>query len=329
MLRASAAKGESDFVRRKLGKSRRRSSLPAIGRGVGPAKGGAVRPAGGRPLRRGQRADQEHSRQRSRCGALLAGADARRGRGRAVPRPAAGDPGQRGHRQRRSGGLPLAVAAAHACELVGLPECQLTLAQAVTYLALRRSRTRRRSASAKRGPTCARAVCCPCRSICATPIMPAQSGWGTAKATSMPTTARRHRRAGLSRRRAGILPSDRSRLRAGIGRAPGGDSQAAAGKRVGSPPFSTSCATAWNKHAGRKSLPRHCLFQAVAHFAEKSGLKPVFDVVLIVAPGWRVAARANTRHSYSAVGGPRPLFSPVASALVAGYRLKGHCSIEI
>jgi putative ATPase len=31
--------------------------------------------------------------------------------------------------------LPLAVAAARACELVGLPECQLTLAQAATYLA--------------------------------------------------------------------------------------------------------------------------------------------------------------------------------------------------
>jgi len=31
--------------------------------------------------------------------------------------------------------LTIAVAAAHACELVGLPECQLTLAQAVTYLA--------------------------------------------------------------------------------------------------------------------------------------------------------------------------------------------------
>ncbi len=31
--------------------------------------------------------------------------------------------------------LPLAVAAAQACELVGLPECQLTLAQAVIYLA--------------------------------------------------------------------------------------------------------------------------------------------------------------------------------------------------
>jgi len=31
--------------------------------------------------------------------------------------------------------MPLAVAAAQACELVGLPECELTLAQAVTYLA--------------------------------------------------------------------------------------------------------------------------------------------------------------------------------------------------
>lgn len=31
--------------------------------------------------------------------------------------------------------LPLAVAAMHACEFVGLPECQLTLSQTVTYLA--------------------------------------------------------------------------------------------------------------------------------------------------------------------------------------------------
>ncbi len=31
--------------------------------------------------------------------------------------------------------LPMAVATAHACELVGLPECQLNLAQAVSYLA--------------------------------------------------------------------------------------------------------------------------------------------------------------------------------------------------
>ncbi|MEM1435987.1 MAG: replication-associated recombination protein A [Pseudomonadota bacterium] len=33
------------------------------------------------------------------------------------------------------GALPLAVAATQACELVGLPECQLTLSQLVTYLA--------------------------------------------------------------------------------------------------------------------------------------------------------------------------------------------------
>ena len=50
-----------------------------------------------------QRADQEHPRQRPRRGPLLAGADARRGRRRAVPRPAAGDPGQRGRGQCRSG----------------------------------------------------------------------------------------------------------------------------------------------------------------------------------------------------------------------------------
>jgi putative ATPase len=33
------------------------------------------------------------------------------------------------------GALPLAIAAMQACEFVGLPECQLTLAQVVTYLA--------------------------------------------------------------------------------------------------------------------------------------------------------------------------------------------------
>jgi putative ATPase len=32
--------------------------------------------------------------------------------------------------------LPIAVAAMQACEFVGLPECQLTLSQAVSYLAL-------------------------------------------------------------------------------------------------------------------------------------------------------------------------------------------------
>ena len=53
-------------------------------------------------LRQHQRADQEHSRQRSRRGPVLAGADARRGRGRPLSRPAAGDPGQRRRGQRRS-----------------------------------------------------------------------------------------------------------------------------------------------------------------------------------------------------------------------------------
>ncbi len=49
-------------------------------------------------------ADQEHPRQRSRRGALLARTNVRRGRGRAIPGPAAGDSRQRGRGQRRSGG---------------------------------------------------------------------------------------------------------------------------------------------------------------------------------------------------------------------------------
>ena len=59
--------------------------------------------------------------------------------------------------------LPLAVAAMQACEFVGLPECQLTLSQAVTYLACARSRTRPRWPSARRGATSAKAACCRCR----------------------------------------------------------------------------------------------------------------------------------------------------------------------
>ena len=84
--------------------------------------------------------------------------------------------------------LPLAVAAAHGCELVGLPECQLTLAQAVTYLACARSRTRRRSASARPAATSARAGCCPFRSISAIRTTPGRSAWAKGKTTSMPTT---------------------------------------------------------------------------------------------------------------------------------------------
>ncbi len=85
-------------------------------------------------------------------------------------------------------GLPLAVAAAHACELVGLPECQLTLAQAATYLACARNRTPRRSASARPGPTSAKAGCCRCRCISVIRTTPARNASVTAKDTSTPTT---------------------------------------------------------------------------------------------------------------------------------------------
>ena len=85
--------------------------------------------------------------------------------------------------------LPLAVAATQACELVGLPECQLTLAQAVTYLACApksnaatigigeaRADVREGAAAARAGP--------PARQR----TTPAPSGWATARATSTPTT---------------------------------------------------------------------------------------------------------------------------------------------
>ncbi len=111
--------------------------------------------------------------------------------------------------------LPLAVAAMQACEFVGLPECQLNLAQAVTYLACApksnaatvaigeaRRRRPRRPPAAGAGPSCATATTA------------APSGSATARATNTRTTPRRHRRAGLPRRRAGVLSPRRSRLRA-------------------------------------------------------------------------------------------------------------------
>ena len=86
--------------------------------------------------------------------------------------------------------LPLAVAAMQACEFVGLPECQLTLAQAVTYLAcapksnaatvgIGEARARRPRGAAAAGAG----------AFCATAITQAPSGWGTARATSIRTTA--------------------------------------------------------------------------------------------------------------------------------------------
>ena len=84
--------------------------------------------------------------------------------------------------------LPLAVAAAEACELVGLPECQLTWPRPSPTWPVRRNRTPPRSASVRPGPTCARAVSFRCRSISAMRTMAARSGWGTARDTSTPTT---------------------------------------------------------------------------------------------------------------------------------------------
>ncbi len=75
---------------------------PPVGRGVGPAQGHRVRSQRRCPLRRRQRADQEHSRQRSRRGDLLAGPHARSGRGSTVSGSTFGDPGQRGRGQCRS-----------------------------------------------------------------------------------------------------------------------------------------------------------------------------------------------------------------------------------
>ena len=66
--------------------------------------------------------------------------------------------------------LPLAVAAMQACEFVGLPECQLPLAQAVTYLACAPNRTPRPWPLAKPGAMCAKAGCCQSLSTCATSI---------------------------------------------------------------------------------------------------------------------------------------------------------------
>ena len=197
---------------------------PRTGRRVGAAEGGAIRSRRRRPLRLDQRADQEHSRQRSRRGPLLAGPDARRGRGRPLSRPAAGDPGQRGRGQCRSGrpaagggggpGLRTGRAAGMPVDpgpgrhlpglrpksnaaTVGIGEARHDVREGRLLpvpIHLRDSHYARRQAARATGRT-----------------------------TSTPTTARRHRRAGLPGRRARVLPARRSRLRAGVGRAAEGD----------------------------------------------------------------------------------------------------------
>ena len=70
----------------------------------GRAGRGPLRPAGRPALRRRQRADQEHPRQRRRRRAALPGPDGRGGGGPALHRPAAGHLRQRGHRHGRPDG---------------------------------------------------------------------------------------------------------------------------------------------------------------------------------------------------------------------------------
>ncbi len=84
--------------------------------------------------------------------------------------------------------LMLAAAALQAVEFVGLPECQLPLAQAVTYLACARSRTPPRWPSARPATTCAPAGRWRCRNICATATTRRRSSSATARAMSTATT---------------------------------------------------------------------------------------------------------------------------------------------
>ena len=122
--------------------------------------------AQGRPLRQGRRPplrphlglDQVDARLRSRRVAALPRRDDRGRRGPALHRPPHGDPGERGHRQRR----PARAAASRsppraAVEHVGMPECALNLAQAAVYLALApKSNAVLPGASTRRASGCAR-----------------------------------------------------------------------------------------------------------------------------------------------------------------------------
>ena len=128
----------------------------------------AVRPPGRRPLRLDQRPDQEHPRQRSGRGPVLAGADARRGRGRPLPRPAAGDPGQRGRGQRRSGRA--AAGGGRGPRLRAGRAARVPIdAGPGRHLSGLRAEVERGHGGHRRGPaaTSARAACCPCPSTSA------------------------------------------------------------------------------------------------------------------------------------------------------------------
>ncbi len=86
--------------------------------------------------------------------------------------------------------LPLAVAAMHACEFVGLPECQLTLAQAVTYLACAPKSNAATLAIGEATDDVRNARLLPVPVHLQDRHYPAPSGWATARVMSTPTTHR-------------------------------------------------------------------------------------------------------------------------------------------
>ncbi len=155
---------------------------------VGAAQGRAVRSRRRFALRFDQRVDQEHPRQRpGRC-TLLAGADARRGRRRALPRPAVGDPGQRGRGQRRSSRL-----AAGGGRRPRLRDCRAARMSAHSGpggdLSGLRGEVERGHGRHRRGPRGRprRAGYCRCRSIYAILTTPARSAWVKGRTTNTPT----------------------------------------------------------------------------------------------------------------------------------------------
>ena len=132
---------------------------------------------------------QEHARQRSGRGDLLAGPDARSRRGPAVHRPADRDSAPRedvGNADPQA--LVVAAAALQAVEFVGLPECQLHAGPS-GHLHRHGAEIERRDGGHRRRParTCRRAARCRCRSICATAITAGPNSSATARATSTAT----------------------------------------------------------------------------------------------------------------------------------------------
>jgi putative ATPase len=84
--------------------------------------------------------------------------------------------------------LPLAVAAMQACEFIGLPECQLTLSQAVTYLACAPKSNAATVAIAEARRDIRETRLLPVPGICATRTTKAPARWATARAINIRTT---------------------------------------------------------------------------------------------------------------------------------------------